>query len=367
MAIKLEDKQNVEAPSAQYPYGSIKDIVPNVTPGTPVNRAVYSDIHQFFARLMAVVGISENEALENNTNGFQFIEALATFTSLSNNTTFFKKDFGSVFTGTSGAFGNGVYVLINNTTFIYSTDRVNWTAGSFPAVTGNVVSLAFGNGIFVAGIYDPSTNVETFLTSTDGISWSTLTLSGNPSLSQVVFINGRFFAFSGGIGVSPLTGFRTSIDGLTWTSITHSALSIYDLTYGNGVYVASVSNTNFRIMTSTDAVTWTLQATTDDFSIQIEYGNGVFVSLSTDPEILYSYDGINWDSSAHSLIGALKFGNGKFLSRKAGDEIWESRNGIDWIELKHEALADLNQFVYGNNFFIVGSQTSGNTSFLEAI
>lgn len=74
MAIKLSDKPNVEAPSAAYPFGSIRDTAGGVL-GTPVSREVYGDIHQFFEKLMSYTNTVHNDMPDNDTNGFQLFEA----------------------------------------------------------------------------------------------------------------------------------------------------------------------------------------------------------------------------------------------------------------------------------------------------
>jgi hypothetical protein len=75
MAIKLEDKPNVDAPGGDYPYGNIRDNTGSGN-GTPVNKLVYADFHQFFARLLAQSGVVANNLPDNNANGFQYFEAL---------------------------------------------------------------------------------------------------------------------------------------------------------------------------------------------------------------------------------------------------------------------------------------------------
>lgn len=76
MAIKLVSKTNTNGVTGTYPYGSIRD---EVSPGdgTPVDTQVYGDFHQFFARMAALAGITLNDLPDNNTNGFQYYEALA--------------------------------------------------------------------------------------------------------------------------------------------------------------------------------------------------------------------------------------------------------------------------------------------------
>lgn len=80
MAIALEDKTNVDAPSALYPNGNIRDN-PGDGTGTPVNKEVYADFHQFFARLLVEAVVTANGQPDNAYTGFQYIEALKTLIS----------------------------------------------------------------------------------------------------------------------------------------------------------------------------------------------------------------------------------------------------------------------------------------------
>lgn len=73
MAIALENKTNVDAPTVAYPFGKIRD---GEDTGTPVNTEVYGDLHQFFAKLLDEANITPNGQPENATDGFEYIEAL---------------------------------------------------------------------------------------------------------------------------------------------------------------------------------------------------------------------------------------------------------------------------------------------------
>lgn len=75
MAYAITNKPNTEAPSGDYPFGNIKDKQTGI-PGTPVNKLVYADMHQFFAKLMDFAGITPNNLPDNDYSGFQFMEAL---------------------------------------------------------------------------------------------------------------------------------------------------------------------------------------------------------------------------------------------------------------------------------------------------
>lgn len=75
MAIDLKNKPNtVNPPVAPFTNGDIKDKTSSEA-GTPVNRTVYSDIHQFFAKLMEVAQIPYNNQLDNAESN-QLFDAL---------------------------------------------------------------------------------------------------------------------------------------------------------------------------------------------------------------------------------------------------------------------------------------------------
>jgi len=78
MARKLENQTNIEAPSAEFPSGRIKDDT-GAGDGTPVEEKLYGDIHQFFAKLIRETGIVLNDLPDNVTNEFQLFQALDKF------------------------------------------------------------------------------------------------------------------------------------------------------------------------------------------------------------------------------------------------------------------------------------------------
>jgi len=76
MARNLTTIPNIVPADADYPNGRILNAVPPDA-GTPVIEELYGDIVQFFHKLMRTAGISHNGLPENETQGFQFIQALA--------------------------------------------------------------------------------------------------------------------------------------------------------------------------------------------------------------------------------------------------------------------------------------------------
>lgn len=69
----IEDLDNIEAPSTDYPNGRIKDRT-GTAHGTPVNEKGYGDLFQFIAKLFRARGVNPNSLPDNVTNGFQLFD-----------------------------------------------------------------------------------------------------------------------------------------------------------------------------------------------------------------------------------------------------------------------------------------------------
>lgn len=78
--IRLEDKDNVATPSAQYPYGDVRNKT-TLANGTRWDRDMMSDIIQTSERIFALSGKTANGITDNATDGFQLYEALQTVVS----------------------------------------------------------------------------------------------------------------------------------------------------------------------------------------------------------------------------------------------------------------------------------------------
>lgn len=63
-----------------YPNGAIKDNTGSGD-GTAVNRAVYNDIYQLFLKVKRLAGIDPSGLPDNETNGFQYLEAFVALAS----------------------------------------------------------------------------------------------------------------------------------------------------------------------------------------------------------------------------------------------------------------------------------------------
>lgn len=140
-------------------------------------------------------------------------------------------------------------------------------------------SGAFGNGQFVLG-----TNLGSMRTSTDGITWTVRNpLFGGNQISHITFANGIFMA-GGGSGT-----LRTSTDAITWTNVNSGmgTANINNILYDsiNNVWTV-MSNANASIRVSTNLTTWVSRSSaTGSFDEKgITWGNGLYVHGFTDTQ-----------------------------------------------------------------------------------
>lgn len=71
----IGQQTNVDSPDGEYTYGKIRDWN-STTPGTPVDEALYGDIHQLMAKMMQESTIIPNNLPDNDYNGYQLWKAL---------------------------------------------------------------------------------------------------------------------------------------------------------------------------------------------------------------------------------------------------------------------------------------------------
>lgn len=76
MAIDKKNQNNIDnSDLIGFPNGRIRDNEGSNN-GTPVNRTIYSDIHEFFAKIMRKAKISYSNQPDSEINGYQLVDAV---------------------------------------------------------------------------------------------------------------------------------------------------------------------------------------------------------------------------------------------------------------------------------------------------
>jgi hypothetical protein len=202
----------------------------------------------------------------------------------------------------SATYGNGKFVTVsgyNNAGSAYSTDGIAWTVNTMPELpgwAGRWSVVAYGDGKFLT--IGSSFSFETYTYpsylaySTDGIAWTQSSIPDGDWF-QLTYGNGKFVAFSRDM-------LAYSTDGITWTVNTMPGNGSWQsATFGDGKFLAI---RNGSAASSTDAIAWTQSSMPDGYGDSVTYGNGKFVSPGYfNSKSAYSTDGINWTESSMTL------------------------------------------------------------------
>ena len=271
----------------------------------------------------------------------------------SNGTTWTKNTSGTTNNLSGAAYGNSTFVAIGNSgAILTSSNGTAWTARSSGS-TANISGAAYGNNTFVIAGAGGA-----ILTSPDGAAWTSRTSGTAFDLSRVGYGNYTFVA------VGNLGTIITSSDGATWTKReSGAALNVlYDVTYGNGIFIA-VGDTGLgstgTILTSPDGTAWTARdsKTTKGLS-GITYGNSTFVAVGSGGAVITSPDGITWTeriSGATVDLSRVSYGGNTFIAVGDSGTILTSPDGVTWTLQKSQTTVKLRSIIYtGNTFVAVG-------------
>ena len=232
-----------------------------------------------------------------------------------------------------------------------------WTLRTSQDNSLSLRGVTYGNGLFVAVGDD-----LTILTSPDGANWTkrisvrkgipieqgNLNTPISPwSFFDVTYGNGTFVA------VGALSTTFTSPDGVHWTGTLGTRINLSSVAYGKGTFVAVGVDGTIRI--SPDGVSWA-QGISIYPTFGVTYGNGTFVAVGDKGTILTSPNGVHWTErtapTSNDLRGA-GYGNGTFVVVGKGGTILTSPDGANWTARVSGTSNSLYSVAYGNGTFVV--------------
>lgn len=259
------------------------------------------------------------------------------------------------------AYGNGHFVVAgsgvnaaqgNANTLLSSADGQTWTARK----DGIFYGLRFVNDRFFAvGHYGA------ILSSTDGQTWTDLSLPGAGSLYGVAYGNCRYVITGGNNSGVVLV----SYDGVHWQTHTVapqgvSPLGLYQVTFGNGVFLAVGNGWNGSqwlplVFASVDGVNWEQRASPDSFTLPyITYGNGLFLAAGNG--IHASSDGKQWSRVSSAAAQNIVYSHGMFFAAGYNGSVYTSNDGLSWQE-KVTPAANLNGVAFGNGVLVTTGES----------
>ena len=276
------------------------------------------------------------------------------------------------------AYANGIWVAGNNADQVALSTSINifniaqifdnintgttWTTRTSNYNAGFIYSVAYGNGVWAIGFRQGQIR-----RSTDAITWTTSTTNMPNDWYALGFIsygNGTWVA-AGYYGL-----LHTSTDAIVWTSRTSNFPTSFEpghfiqsTAYGNGTWVAVARDGQLR--TSTNAITWVTRTsnfgTTNIFSIA--YGNGLWVAGGGYGELRTSTNAITWvtrtSNFGNTTIAAIAYGNGLWMASGNYGQLRTSTDAIAWTTRNPEITQTIRGLGYGNGRWTIGTMGFG--------
>lgn len=278
---------------------------------------------------------------------------------------------------TSGAlysvtYDGSKYLACGATPLLSSTDGITWTTvttSGLPAVTGQSNTF-YGNILYVSGLTNPyiigcgnkqdAQNTSNILSSTDAITWTNRTTIPR-GVGSLTYANNLVIA--AGCGGNP--AIRSSTDGVTWSTTTISTLSniyncyIQPICYIGGLYIFSSTAGNSAAVTSTSTNLTTWTTVTGNMA-----GFGASAAIY-DGSAVYGYaigsgykttDGVTFTrfgDVSSTAITSSLYYSGNYFYGSSNGVIRKSSAGDNWPIFILQTLAT-------NGSLVVGVGTSGN-------
>ena len=227
----------------------------------------------------------------------------------------------------------------------------NWSPSHMvtnsPAFNGfSITSLAYGSGRFVAvGEYTGS-DFGIIQTSDDGVQWAVRSAYDGSVLDlyDVTFGNGLFVA----VGWDYYNGqnIYTSTNGVNWVKHVTTISNLHGVTYGGGLFVAvgdgelinGTTYTSYNIYISNDGAVWAPadSGTPTNTLYDVAYGAGKYIAVDGAHHLYSSSNGSSWSRTTNSLAGAalapatVSFCNGLFFVPSGPGTNLISSDGVNW-------------------------------------
>ncbi len=214
------------------------------------------------------------------------------------------------------------FVAVSEQTIYHSANGITWTSHATGVSNhGNLSSVIYGNGVFVAVGYDtPGDWTQQYpvaCTSADGINWTKHSITSanhgqgwvgspcepGPDFSEVTFANGKFYALENILwsGGNLPRHIYSSVDGVTWASCfaTQPTMEyLSSIAYGNNTLVA-ISGQGLYNSIDGGNIWNTWPAIPQNVADMVYYNNsfigvgpdgGSIVAVKPGPPVTVSYD-----------------------------------------------------------------------------
>ena len=224
-----------------------------------------------------------------------------------------------------------------------------WTKQQLPADAGDVESVEYGGGYFVA-----VGTGGTAIRSVQGDTWAKRLSNTTSDLHDLVFGNNLWVAVgnNGTVITSPDASFFSLQNSQT-------QVRLNSVTFGNGQYVAV--GADGAVLNSSNGTAWTARGTDEAVTLNgVAFGNGPFVAVGNAGTTHWTTDLATWHTVKIGGAGNLAdvaFANGVFAAIEEGtDRVFTSVEGEIWTLQSLEGSLNFGVDSTDGRLFVTGDR-----------
>jgi hypothetical protein len=245
-------------------------------------------------------------------------------------------------------FASRHFAVRDNAALYTSTNAVSWSTVTLTGSAGTGQDICYGsfNGYYVL-VTNGSVSTSNISSSTNGTTWSTRTGAHSQSLYSVTVGNNLYIAVGGAGSI------QTSTDSITWTSRTSPQTGAtwshvaYNSTNGYYFVIGTSVSSNITAAYSTDAITWT----------------GVLPVIGKASETIgATYSGTDYRKQVAifgSILNSQKsklFSGGGYFYINYGEACYISATGQKWDFIVNRQASET---IYHPTYGLIGWRTDG--------
>ncbi|MCC7373514.1 MAG: hypothetical protein IT581_02575 [Verrucomicrobiales bacterium] len=261
------------------------------------------------------------------------------------------------------AYGEGVYVMVDDFGAIYSSATgSNWSPVFEPAENAfeSLSGVSYGNGYFVAvgtrydDDFDPYGLVRA---SSNGSRWTRERNTLNEELYGIEWVDTRFVA----VGVRfnadlwPYSQVLTSAQGTSWSLARPPGTEvIWSVTGGKGV-MACLGEGGLVLVQTLEG--WQMRRVGSPTVSSVAYGDGRFVGVGEKGVAALSEDGKVWlgisATAEEKLTSIVSDGNGGLIQGSASGTIWlRPASGSEWLNTYYDPNVEIHTVAQGEGMVL---------------
>lgn len=239
-------------------------------------------------------------------------------------------------------FLNNRFFALGSKGVVLISDGKNWVQTEGVDASSELININYLNNLYILNGIKHNLNV--IWKSVDGITWKEYKTNAEQRINSVTSANNNLVAVGENYNI------KLSSDATNWEQQNKTTYYINNIVYVNERFVA-LCNFGY-ILVSKNGLTWSVRTTGSSASLyDLTYGNGWYVAVGSNETVIKSFDTRVWyngdfivydhenNSEQKLTLISILYNNGIFLARSNENILFASTDCVNWV--KHDVNMDM--------------------------